>query len=180
VRYAVAALAVLAVAGCGGGSDDGGSRVPEEFHLESSSFRDGGALPSRFTCDGRGLSPPLRWKGVPTKARDLALIVEDRDVPVGAFTHWTIWRLPFGPVGTGRIFETDVPNGAVEGRNDSGDTGWAPACPPKADGPHHYFFTIYALERPAELVPNASATQVRAAVTTSSLAEASISATYDR
>jgi Raf kinase inhibitor-like YbhB/YbcL family protein len=181
MRRGAALLAVAALAGCGGGSDDGDSSAPRHpMVVGSHAFFDGRALPKRFTCDGRGVSPPLSWRDVPEKARDLMLIVEDMDVPVGAFTHWTVCRLPFGPLGAGRLLENNVPPEVDEGINDAGDRGWAPACPPKGDGPHHYVFTLYALDERAQLTEGAPASQARAAAAASMLAQARVSATYDR
>jgi Raf kinase inhibitor-like YbhB/YbcL family protein len=180
MRRAAAAVALLALAGCGGDDGDPGPAPPAGLTLESPAFRDGGALPGRFACDGAGKSPPLRWSGVPDDAQDLALVVDDRDVPVGAFTHWTAWRLPFEPDGSGRVLEGNVPPEMAQGQNDAGSRGWAPVCPPDGDGAHTYVFTLYALDRPAELHPGASPAQVRAALTASALAQGRLEATYDR
>jgi Raf kinase inhibitor-like YbhB/YbcL family protein len=187
MRRAATAALVVALAGCGGGGDSDESAAPpppassQKIHLTSPAFRNGDELPEQFTCDGDGISPPLRWSGVPDKARDLALLVEDPDVPVGAFTHWTLWKLPFQPDGSGRVLEGNVAPGMQQGQNDSGDVGWGPACPPEGDGPHHYVFTLHALTRPLDLTDGATATEVRAALTaTGSIASGRLEATYDR
>ena len=41
-------------------------RPPMTFALTSSAFTDGGAMPTVYTCEGRDISPPLAWSGVPT------------------------------------------------------------------------------------------------------------------
>ena len=149
--------------------------------LESQAFRDGGRLPTRFTCDGKGVSPPVRWSDVPDEARDLVLVVDDPDTPVGEFTHWTVWNLPFEPVyGRGKILEGNVAAGMEEGRNDLGTRGWAPACPPDGDGPHRYIFTLHALDEVLDLPDGAPPAAVRAGVTATSIGQARLSATYDR
>jgi phosphatidylethanolamine-binding protein (PEBP) family uncharacterized protein len=61
--------------------------------LESSAFEHAQAIPSRYTCDGDEVSPPLRWTNVPEEARSLALLVGDPDAPRGVFTHWVAWGL---------------------------------------------------------------------------------------
>ena len=33
--------------------------------LTSTAFVDGGAIPRGYTCEGRDVSPPLAWAGVP-------------------------------------------------------------------------------------------------------------------
>ena len=45
--------------------------------ITSASFTDGGSIPSRYTCEGDDVSPPLSWDGVPNDARSLVLIVDD-------------------------------------------------------------------------------------------------------
>jgi len=42
--------------------------------LTSSAFEEGGAIPSKYTCDGADVSPPLSWAGVPEGTESLALI----------------------------------------------------------------------------------------------------------
>ena len=185
MRRAATALALVALAGCGGGDDSDDAEpapaaVPDEIRVESPAFTDGGKLPVRFTCDGAGVSPPLRWSGVPDEAEDLLLVADDPDVTQGAFTHWTVWKLPFRPDGSGRVLEDDLAPEMEEGQNDFGDRGWGPACPPEGDGPHHYVFTMYALDSLAELTEGASAAQVRAAVAAASVAEGRLTVTYDR
>ena len=49
--------------------------------VTSSAFEEGGPIPAQYTCEGEDSSPPLSWSGVPTKAKTLALIVDDPDAP---------------------------------------------------------------------------------------------------
>ncbi len=34
--------------------------------LNSSVFKQNGHIPSKYTCEGEDVSPPLAWEGVPT------------------------------------------------------------------------------------------------------------------
>src|SRR5690348_10683860 len=89
-------LALLAlVAGCGGGSK-AAPAAPAKIVLRSSAFAPGATIPARYTCASVGLSPPLRWSGVPAKTRELALLVEDPDAPGGTFVHWVLFHLAPG------------------------------------------------------------------------------------
>jgi hypothetical protein len=103
----------------------------------------GGRLPSEYTCDGKGVSPPLTIQGVPSRAKALALVVTDPDAPGGTFTHWSVWNI--NP-STTTIAEGSKPRGATEDENGFGKVGWGSPCPPS--GIHHYVFTVYALEDP--------------------------------
>ena len=49
--------------------------------LTSSAFNNNGFMPSRYTCDGQNISPPLTVSEVPEDARSLVLIMDDPDIP---------------------------------------------------------------------------------------------------
>src|SRR5207248_10295711 len=83
-----------------------GGRTPshllmDAFSLESDAFENAQAIPSRHSCEGEDVSPPLRWTNVPEGARSLALVVDDPDAPGGVVTHWTAWGLDPGAGGLG-------------------------------------------------------------------------------
>jgi Raf kinase inhibitor-like YbhB/YbcL family protein len=140
-------LLVVLVAGCGG---SGGTATPatvsapQTIRVSSAAFADGATLPARFTCAGAGESPPLRWTGVPAKARSLALLVDDPDAPGGDFVHWLVVDIPprTGSVAAGAAPDGQLPGHVLAGS--AGDRSWTPPCPP--DGTHHYRFTLYALD----------------------------------
>ena len=143
MRLLVAAAAGLALAGCGassGGSTSTGGTLAR-IRVSSPAFAPGGAIPSQFTCDGRDISPALRWSSVPKGASELTLVMRDPDAPGGAFVHWNV-RMP----ATVRALATgQVPAGAVQGQNGFGRTGYGGPCPPKGDPAHHYVITVSAL-----------------------------------
>jgi hypothetical protein len=47
--------------------------------LNSPAFQQNGHIPSKYTCEGEDVSPPLAWEGVPDGAKSLALIIDDPD-----------------------------------------------------------------------------------------------------
>ena len=49
--------------------------------LNSPAFQQNGHIPSRYTCEGEDISPPLAWEGVPNGAKSLVLIIDDPDAP---------------------------------------------------------------------------------------------------
>jgi Raf kinase inhibitor-like YbhB/YbcL family protein len=117
--------------------------------LSSSAFDAHGAIPSRHTCEGDDIAPPLAWQGLPPGTQSLALIVDDPDAPDPAapkrtWVHWVLYdippTLPGLPEGGRPAFE-----GALAGLNDWQRTGYGGPCPPI--GEHRYFFKLYALDR---------------------------------
>jgi Raf kinase inhibitor-like YbhB/YbcL family protein len=49
--------------------------------LNSPAFKQNGHIPSKYTCEGEDVSPPLAWEGVPNGAKSLVLIIGDPDAP---------------------------------------------------------------------------------------------------
>jgi Phosphatidylethanolamine-binding protein len=49
--------------------------------LNSPAFQPNGHIPSKYTCEGEDVSPPLTWEGVPNGAKSLVLIIDDPDAP---------------------------------------------------------------------------------------------------
>jgi Raf kinase inhibitor-like YbhB/YbcL family protein len=175
-----AVLAAAAIGGCGGagGSSARGSAPrPSGLGLSSSAFLNGSSIPGRYTCDGEDVSPPLAWARVPVGARSLALLVEDRDAPGGAFVHWSVYDLPRGSSGlsTGR-----VPSGSAEGQNSFGRPGYGGPCPPKGDPAHRYDFSLYALDDRPALPPGAIPATVRDAIVGHSIAAGTLTGVYRR
>ena len=62
-----------------------------DMKITSSEFKNNEEIPVKFTCDGEGISPPLEFSGVPIEAKELVLIMDDPDAPVGTWVHSTLW-----------------------------------------------------------------------------------------
>lgn len=108
--------------------------------IESPAFQHNENLPSIYTCDGGGTTPPLIFGDVPEGAKSLVLFFDDPDAVTGTFDHWVVWNIP---VTTIEIKEGETPQGVV-GKNSSGQNNYFPPCPPS--GQHRYTFTVYALD----------------------------------
>jgi hypothetical protein len=80
---AVAAGALVGLlAGCSGQSPEPTDKgATMTITVSSSAFTDGGTIPSRYTCDGEEVSPPLTFGGLLSGVRETALLVEDPDAP---------------------------------------------------------------------------------------------------
>jgi Raf kinase inhibitor-like YbhB/YbcL family protein len=155
------------------------------IHIESTAFAGGGAIPKLYTCDGKDVSPPLTWSGVPVTARSLALICDDPDAPRGIWTHWVIFDLPasVGGLGEGvpaheRVTVTEGGGSAIQGKNDFGKPGYGGPCPPS--GTHRYFFRIYALDTELGLGPATTRQDLLRSIKGHVLAEGELMGTYSR
>lgn len=167
---------------------------PPTIALRSSAFKDGGVIPTTFTCDGSDRSPPLEWSGVPASARSLALICDDPDAPRGTWSHWVVFNLP----AQATALEQSVPAGqrispafveglespdenslaGMQGRNDFGKTAYGGPCPP--GGSHRYFFRLYALDTTLGLESDVTRPQVLKAITGHIVGEGRLMGTYAR
>jgi len=118
--------------------------------ITSSAFVPNGAIPSLYTCEGKDISPPLAWSGVPAGTQSLALIVDDPDAPDPAapkmtWVHWVLYDIAAAAGGLPEaVKSTALPAGTREGVNDWGRTGYGGPCPPI--GRHRYFHKLYALD----------------------------------
>lgn len=116
--------------------------------LTSTAFTDGGQIPSTYTCEGRDISPPLAWYGVPPAAKSLVLIVDDPDAPDPAapkmtWVHWVLYNIPPSAGGLAEAVK-HLPAGTLDGVNDWKRAGYGGPCPPI--GRHRYFHKLYALD----------------------------------
>ena len=146
-----------------------------EFKLSSPAFADGGDVPTRHTCDGSDLSPRLTWTDVPDGTRSLALIMDDPDAPRGTFTHWVLYDVP---AELREIGEGAAPGTA--GRNSFGRSGYGGPCPPAADQPHRYRFTLYALDLPTVALTQGTREELEAKMETHVLGTAQLVGRYQR
>jgi Raf kinase inhibitor-like YbhB/YbcL family protein len=102
-------------------------------------------------CGGKNVSPALSWSDAPKGTKSFALSVYDPDAPTGSgFWHWVVFNIPPDvtslPKGAGDPKSDLAPKGAVQSRTDFGAPGYGGPCPPKGDNPHHYHFTIFAVD----------------------------------
>ena len=178
VALAIVAIAVLFFTRHRTFTPGGGREELEPLVLESSSIKEG-RLPATFTCDGANVSPALAWGSVPEGTRSLALILSDRDSPEGTFVHWILFNLPPETRSLPEALGTagQLPNGALEGHNDFGRTGYGGPCPPDHN-PHRYQFYLFALDRSLDLRSGASVGQLEQAVQGHTLAHGTLTATY--
>jgi Raf kinase inhibitor-like YbhB/YbcL family protein len=120
-----------------------------------------------FGCKGGNVSPSLTWSGAPSGTKSFAVTAYDPDAPTGSgFWHWVVVNIPASttalPKGAGDPKGKGMPKGVVQARNDTGAYGYAGPCPPQGDKPHHYIFTVFAVD--ADKLPFAKDKTVTPAV----------------
>ena len=99
-------------------------------------FQQNGHIPSKYTCEGEDVSPPLAWEGVPDGAKSLALIIDDPDAPDPkapkmVWVHSVVLNIPPSakslPENAGKA---RLPQGTLLGLNDFKKTEYGGPCPP--------------------------------------------------
>ncbi len=113
--------------------------------LTSKAFKQGAALPEKYSCEGADISPPLEIADVPDHAKSLVLIMDDHDVPLEisptrSWDHWVVFNIP---PDTKKIAEGTAPKGKI-GKNSWGNKEYGGPCPP--DKMHRYIISLYAID----------------------------------
>ena len=115
--------------------------------VESGAFKHNQPIPSKYTCDGQDVSPPLEWKNVPEKTKSIVLVCDDPDAPAGTWVHWVCYDIPaevtFLPEDVPKA--DTLPGGGKQGTTDFRSIGYGGPCPPS--GTHRYIIKVYALDR---------------------------------
>jgi len=150
-----------------------------EIKIESSAFKNEEMIPSKYTCDGENVSPPLTWSEPPSGTKSFALIADDPDAPGGTFVHWVAYNISPNI----REFPENVeikpmsPD-TVEGTNHFGDENYGGPCPPS--GTHRYYFKLYALDTTLALKSGAGKNAVLKAMEGHILAQGELMGKYSR
>ena len=174
-------LIVLAFPATAGASDGEGKMG---LTLESTAFPNGGEIPSRYTCEGENISPPLAWKGIPESAKSLVLIVDDPDAPDPkapkmTWVHWVVFNIPTDVSGFPEgVAPESLPPGVEEGLNDWKRTGYGGPCPPV--GRHRYFHKLYALDVMLQETGKTTKPKLEAAMKGHVIAQAELIGTYQK
>jgi Raf kinase inhibitor-like YbhB/YbcL family protein len=137
------------------------------LELRSASFS-GDTIPNAYSsCDGqRNVSPQLSWSVPPEGTQSFALVVIDRDSPLGwNFVHWVLYDLPADKreLPEAIVKQEQLPDGSRQGRNGYDKTGYVGPCPP-GHSPHRYVFTLFALDTKLNLPSGASKKQLMKAI----------------
>lgn len=167
--------------GSSSGSSSGEAyKRPGAFSIESPAFEANGAIPSTYTCDGKGISPPLSWSNVPKGASELFLfVIDDTESGSSGGIRWVVGGI--SPSSKG-VAAGALPAGAIVGSNAEGNSTYGPICPAKGKT-DTIELVMYALKKPIKLSPGfqPTAAEQEYGSTKDLLGEAAVSyATYRR
>ena len=147
------------------------------IEISSPAFSAGDVIPKKYTGEGEDVSPPLEWTGLPAETKEIALICDDPDAPTAEpFVHWVIYKIP----GDRTSLSEGNAQGALEGENDFGGTGYNGCMPPEGHGVHHYHFKVYALDTELEAEAGLSKAQLLEEMEGHVLDEGELIGTYER
>ena len=162
--------AVLTIVGTGA-QHAAAQTAPAKLTVESPAFKDGAAIPKDFTGDtgAKNISPALTWSGAPATTKEFALILDDPDANFGGrgpFVHWVLYKIPAAAKGLpeavpmGAMINAPSLQGAINGLSGFNafqrpgqpplEPGYRGPAPPPGT-PHHYHFTVYALNAPLDV-----------------------------
>lgn len=159
-------------------------QASENFILTSPAFEHGAPIPERYRGKffGANISPAIAWTTPPAETVELALIVQDPDVPIGKpATH----ALTFGidPAISGLpesgLTHPSPVNGLKHGKGPLGRLGWAGPRPPRSHGPHAYVFQLFALDDHPNLPDTFTIDDALKAMTGHVIGRARLDGTYE-
>ena len=149
--------------------------------IVSPAFAEGTPVPVEHTCEGSGSSPGVAWSEIPVDTRSFALVCDDPDAPRGTWVHWVLFNLPADAVELAPAVPPapELPSGARQSINDSGNVGYGGPCPPRGRR-HRYFFRLYALDCTLNLAPGVKRPDLDQAMAGHVLADATLMGTFQR
>ena len=161
--------------------------IMSSMELTSTTFEHNGAIPSKYTCDGDNVNPPLEIHNVPEGTQSLVLLMDDPDIPdvfkqqrdIDDFDHWALVNI-MPSVAT--IPENAVPQGSIVGVNSAGSPAYTGPCPPAEYKPteHRYIFRLYALDTELAVPQGVTQDEIKEEMTGHIIEQAELIGRYDR
>ena len=185
IRYGLSALAIVALSAA-----SVSAQTPAVITVTSPTLKANEVVPIDHTADGKNLSPALMWSGAPANTKQFALIYDDPDVAFGnppqTFVHWVVYKIP----GTAKGLPAELPMdavltapadiaGTIQGLSGFKRTGYRGPAPPPGK-PHHYTWTVYALDAELPLEQGLNRNQLLEAIKGHIIGQGSLVAIYER
>jgi Raf kinase inhibitor-like YbhB/YbcL family protein len=157
------------------------------FTVSSTTFKNNHFVPASMVynhkdsgCSGGNQSPQLSWTGVPKKTKSFAVLTLDI---TAIFWHWGMYNISATTTTLPQNAGTPKSKYGIEVLNDwaiyfgKGNRGYDGPCPPPGK-PHHYVFTVYALDTTLKLPRSAHVENLDLAIRGHILGSASITGLY--
>lgn len=165
------------------------AQTPAALSVTSPTIKANETIPKDHTADGKNGSPAISWSGAPAATRQFALIMDDPDAQFNGqnFVHWVVYKIP----GTAKGLPADVPidtvvlkepadiAGAIQGLSGFRRPFYRGPAPPPGK-PHHYTFTVYALDADLPLAEGANKADLLKAMEGHVIGQGSLVAIYER
>ena len=165
-------LSIIFIAACAQTQEQEEVEEMKSLKVTSNVFKNNEMIPSKYTCDGSDINPPLNIEGIPKETKSLVLIMDDPDAPMKTWVHWIVWNIPAKTT----IEENSV--SGMEGLNDFKRKSYGGPCPPS--GTHRYFFKVYALDTTLYLGANSKKEDLEKAMQGHILAKGELVGLYKR
>jgi Raf kinase inhibitor-like YbhB/YbcL family protein len=185
IRHAIHAFVAVAIC-----STAAFAQTPATITVTSPTLKANEVVPIDHTADGKNVSPALMWSGAPANTKQFALIYDDPDVAFGnppqTFVHWVVYKIP----GTAKGLPAELPMdavltgpadiaGTIQGLSGFKRTGYRGPAPPPGK-PHHYTWTVYALDAELPLEQGLNRNQLLEAMKGHIIGQGSLVAIYER
>ena len=121
----------------------------KSFTLTSPVHKDGAFLEKKYSgpCFGDNVSLPLAWDNPPAGTKSFGIILFDYDSNKGLGTvHWVAYGIAPDATSLAEGEATNASPRITGGSNMRQMATYYGPCANAADAPHHYLFTIYALD----------------------------------
>ena len=172
------------VLACGAGT----AAAQTALTVTSSTLKANETMPKDHTADGRNVSPAIMWSGAPASTKQFALILDDPDAQFGGqnFVHWVVYKIPAAAKGLPAELPMDATlatpadiAGTIQGLSGFRRPGYRGPAPPPGK-PHHYTFTVYALDADLALAEGLTKADLLKAMDGHIVGQGSLVAIYER
>ena len=107
-------------------------------------------IPVKYTCEGEGISPEVKWRNVPENIKSLVILFKDFDTEK---FHWILYNIPPELDFIEENFDKSEASSSeiIQGLNDFGKIGYTAPCEFIENRRYHaYFFMLYGLDKELE------------------------------
>ena len=126
------------------------------FTVTSPKLKDGGFLDTRFSgpCGGENVSLPLEWSNPPPDTKSFAVLLYDFEGGRGpGVVHWVAYGIAPDVTSLAEGEGTNPSPKITGGSNMRQMATYYGPCANAADAPHHYIYSVYALDMAKDALP---------------------------